>query len=424
MRTPRDHCTAVARAFRPVKSIRQIVVRASTPHMREARETSPTPRALFAVLCLLALTSCSTNRTKLAYTDASNHDWIMPRANPANTGFVASGLANEPYTVLWSTKTGGVAAGEPIVRDGLIFFPGLDRRLEVYDLATGQRRFRKRFDGPVLGVILGDSTFGVLVDQVERRFFTFDLRTARARGNFRVPTVSAPPRALSDSTILMGTWHGSLLCFTSDGREVWNTECDGPIMNAPAIAESVIYVSSGRSLFALRSDNGEKLWEHGANGAIEGAPAVDDHVYFGATDSFATALDIPNGYLIWAQRLGGGIVSTPAVGDDLVYYASNDGSLTALNKQDGSIEWTHNSGAVANLSPTLCGEFILTTSRQATVSMLSAASGDRVWIDTTLSAQAMTSPVVIGDRILLTDSRRSLICLAPASQAPLANPSE
>jgi outer membrane protein assembly factor BamB len=394
------------------------VVQAFSLHKREARN----PISLL-ILALL-LVSCSSGRTKLAYTDSTDHNWLTPRSDAANTGHVASSVINEPYTILWKVKTGGVAASEPIVRDGLIFFSGLDRRLEVYDLATGERRFRKRFDGPVLGVIPGDSTFGVLVDQVERRYFTYDLRTARQTGNFKVPTVSAAPRTHSDSTILLGTWHGQVFCYTHDGREIWHTECDGPVLSPPAIVDSVVYVASGRSLFALKSDDGATIWEHGVSGAIEGGPAVDDHVYFGAIDSFATALRKSDGELVWSTRLGGGVFAAPAIGDSLVYFASNDGSLTALDKNEGIVQWTYDAGAVANLSPTLCGDLLLITSRQATVAMLSAANGEQLWSDSTLSAQAMTSPVVVGDRILLTDSRRLLICLAPASQSPLATPSE
>lgn len=383
-------------------------------------------RAITAiVLALVLLAACSTNRAKLSYTSAESPDWPTPRSNAANTGHIAAGVLNEPYTVLWSARTGGVAACEPVVRDGLIFFSGLDRRVEVYDLDTGERKFRKRFDGPVLGVIPGDSTFGILVDQVERRFFIFDLRTAKEVSSFKVTTVSAPPRALSDTTILLGTWHGRLLCYSLSGDPIWNRECEGPIRQAPSLRDSVIYAASGRSVFALKSRDGAELWQHGVNGSIEGGTAVDDLVYFGAADSFAAALNPVDGELVWSRRLDGGLFATPAVGDSSVFYASNDGSVTALNKKNGKLRWTHRTGSVANLSPTLSGDFVLTTSRQATLTMLSAATGEQLWSDTTLTAQATTAPVVVGDRILLTDSRRLLICLAPASHSQiLSTPAE
>jgi outer membrane protein assembly factor BamB len=383
-------------------------------------------RSLYVIIVFVLIAGtwqggCSSSHPKLPYTNSDSPDWLTPRANAVNTGSVGSTVTNTPYTVLWSRKTGGVAACEPIVRDGLLFFSGLDRRVEVYDLASGERRFRKRFDGPVVGVIAGDSTFGVLVDQAERRYFTFDLRTARKRANFRVPSVSAPPRSLSDTTILLGTWGGRLLCLSTSGSEIWKTECEGPIKNAPAVLDSVVYVSSGRSIFALRATDGAKLWEHGLGGAIEGSPSVDDLIYCGASDSSVTALRTETGDLVWRTHVGGGVFATPTVGDDLVFIASNDGLISALSKADGALRWTYNTEAVANLSPTLCGEYLLTTSRQSAVTMLSAATGEKVWSDSTLAGQAITSPVVVGDRIILTDSQRTLICLAPARQAPLTD---
>ncbi len=376
-------------------------------------------------LALVLLGACSSNRTKLAYTDSATPDWPTQRSNPSNTGSIAIGVTNEPYTVLWSTKTGGVAACEPIVRDGLVFFSGLDRRVEVYDLASGERKFRKRFDGPVLGVIPGDSTFGILVDQAERRYFIYDLRTAKEVSSFKVATVSCAPRTLSDSTVLMGTWHGRLLCYSLSGDPLWNAKCEGPIKQPPAVRDSVIYVASGRSVFALNADDGEEIWQHGVSGAIEGGVAASDLVYFGAADSFAAAINPTTGEVVWSRRLDGGLFATPALGDSIVYFAANDGSITALTKADGALRWTHRTGSVANLSPTLSGDFVLTTSRQATLTMLSAATGEQIWSDTTLTAQATTAPVVVGDRIILTDSRRLLICLAPASHSQiLSTPAE
>jgi outer membrane protein assembly factor BamB len=331
------------------------------------------------------------------------------------------GVTNAPYTILWSVKTGGVAASEPIVRDGLVFFSGLDRRIEIFELSTGQRLFRKRFDGPVLGVIPSDSTFGVLVDQMERRYITYDLRGGKPRSSFRVFSASAAPRMLSDSTMLVVTWQGRVMCVTADGDELWTTECEGAIKSAPAVHDTVVFASAGHSVFALNESDGAKIWEHGVSGAIEGAPAVDDHVYFGAADSFVTALDPTSGSLVWTVRVGGGVYSTPTIGPELLYVASNDGYISALNKRDGRRQWSFNTGAVANLSPTLCGEYLLATSRQSAVTVLDARSGDKSWSDTTLKAQAMSSPVVVGDRIILTDARRNLICLAPATQSAQLN---
>lgn len=372
-------------------------------------------RSYSMVLLALLLASCTSNRTKLAYSDSSAGNWLTSRANPANTGAVDPTLVNSVYTIAWRTKTGGVASCEPVVRDGLLFFSGLDRRVEVFDLTTGERRFRKRFDGPVLGVLSGDSTFGVLVDEEERRYFIYDLRTAKARSSFRMIDASAPPRQLTDSTILFVTWRGIAKSITSDGRKIWEADCEGIIQSSPAITDSTVYVAAGHSIYALDVTTGNKRWEHGVSGAIEGAPAVADKVYFGASDSIAAALEIESGDLVWSASVGGGIHSTPTVGETMIYVAGNDGLITALDKSSGESRWTYNTEAVANLSPTLSGEYLLTTSRQPVVRVLSATTGERLWSDTTLAAQAMTSPLVVGDRIILTDAKRNLICLAPAT---------
>ncbi|HWO58041.1 MAG TPA: PQQ-binding-like beta-propeller repeat protein [bacterium] len=366
-------------------------------------------------LAALALAACSGGRPKLWYPSPGAAGWPTPRADQANSGRAPQALPDVPYTVAWSVKTGGVAASEPVVRDGLVFFPGLDRRIEVYDLASGKRRFRKRLDGPVLGVLAFATDFAVLTDQEDRRFVRFDMKKGKERADFRVHSASAPPRLLNDSTILISTWSAQVRALTPRGEILWETECEGPIRTAPAVVDSVVYAASGRSLFALAADDGSILWQHGVSGAIEGVAVDGGQLFFGGADSFVTALDCRDGHLLWNIRLGGGIFATPAVGSDLIYVAANDGRITALDRQNGQIRWDYALDAIANLSPTLSNDLLLVTARNALVTALSAATGEVVWADTTLSGQAVIAPIIAGDRILLADSKRNLICLAPAT---------
>lgn len=366
-------------------------------------------------LVALVLAACSSGRPKLWYPAPGTADWPTPRGDQANSGRAPQALPDVPYTVAWSVKTGGVAASEPVVRDGLIFFSGLDRRIEVYDLASGERRFRKRLDGPVLGVLAFDADFAVLTDQQDRRLVRFDMKKGKERAEFRVQAASAPPRLLNDSTILISTWNAQVRTLTPQGEILWETECEGPIRTTPAVTDSVVYAASGRSLFALAADDGSILWQHGVAGAIEGVAVDGGQLFFGSADSFVTALDCHDGRLLWTAPLGAGIFATPAIGSDLVYVAANNGRLTALDRESGEIRWDYALDAIANLSPTLSDDRLLVTARNALVTALSAATGEVVWADTTLSGQAVIAPIIVGDRILLADSKRNLICLAPAT---------
>jgi outer membrane protein assembly factor BamB len=320
-----------------------------------------------------------------------------------------------PYQVRWTAKTGGLAAAEPLVKDGILYFSGTDRRIELFDLATGERRFRKRYDGPVLGVVADDSTLGVLTDQDERRFVVLDLRTGERLRAFRMNSASAPPRRLNDSVLVLGSWGGYVLAMNDAGNTVWKTQCDGPIKSAPAISDSIVYVTGGRSLYALNARDGLKIWSHEFHGPVEGGPALDRHLYVGSADSTVCALDPLDGALVWSTTLSGGVFASPTIGDSLIFVAGNDGSISALRREDGKVAWTHTLSVVANHSPTLCGEFLLATSRSAELWVFRAGTGEKLSSEKLLFGQATAPPVVVGDHILLADSHRRIVCLAPAN---------
>ena len=64
-------------------------------------------------------------------------------------------------TLLWRRKTRDVASTDPIVHGGMLYFPGLDGQLDIYDSRTGDRLARLHFKGPVTGLFFHDSTFAV-----------------------------------------------------------------------------------------------------------------------------------------------------------------------------------------------------------------------------------------------------------------------
>ena len=370
-------------------------------------------RSIVVAACVcFVVAACATGKRALRYNGLSDGDWATVRGGPGNPGRSAASASPALNTILWTVKTGGLTGSEPLVRGGLVFHGGLDRRVEVYDARTGDRRYRARFDGPIVGLLPLDSTLIVVTDHPDNRAHLIRLRDGREQSSFRVPNPSAPPRMASDSSFILPTWDGHLVCLSVHGHTIWEATCEGPVLHAPAVADTVVYAASGRSIFAVGLSDGRVFWQHGVAGMIRGGPAVDGHIYFGTADSFVCMLDPANGESTWSRHVGGGITSSPALSDSLVYVTANDGFVYSLSRTTGEIRWKFDTGALANLSPTLVGDQLIVAARQPAVFLLNALTGEK--ISETALKKAADSPPVFGEGfVLVQDFDRHLYCLGP-----------
>ncbi|GAB4318846.1 MAG: hypothetical protein Kow0074_08280 [Candidatus Zixiibacteriota bacterium] len=379
------------------------------PHVCPARRYGIGASLLFLILLI---GGCGFSGKRLATITTEGTMWPTYRANLASNGHIADNSDIRIEAQLWESKTGGVACGEPVVRDGYVFFSGCDRRIEVYDALSGERKFRDRFDGPVAGVDARDSVFVFVTDQNQRRAYVYSREPVQELWTAEIPISQCPPRMLDDGSILIATLHGRLIRMHPDSGVVWDVRTQGQIQAAPAVKDSIIMVPSGRVLSARRLSDGSEIWSHQTSGAVMATPAIDQRVYIGSTDSLLYALDVQSGRMDWFFATNGQLLTTPAVGDSIVYLTANDRNVYALNKRTGKQIWSYETGGPANQSPTLVGNtlFVATTSEE--LLLLDAATGNLIR-EFPLTAPAACAPVVAHNRVYVADQRRRLFCFGP-----------
>ncbi len=371
----------------------------------------PLPFRYIAIICIVfLLAGCGSERLPTITTDGTI--WPTYRANLESNAHIETGAPLRIETQLWESKTGGVACGEPVVRDGYVFFSGCDRRIEVYNALTGERQFRDRFDGPVAGVTAYDSLFAFVTDQNQRQVYVYSRDPVKKVWSTKIPISQSPPRVLDDGSLLIATLHGRLMRVTPDSEVVWDVRTPGQIHAAPASHDSIVVVPSGRVLSARRLSDGSELWSHQTSGAVMATPAIDDRVYIGSTDSLLYAVDVATGRMDWFFATKGQLLTTPAVGDSMVYLAANDRNVYALNKRTGKMIWAYETGGPANQSPTLAGDVLFVATTSEKLLLLDAATGDLIR-EFPLTAPAVTAPVIAHNRVYVADERRRLFCFGP-----------
>jgi outer membrane protein assembly factor BamB len=373
------------------------------------------PLCCFTIFLLLALAGCGLRHAHLNPGPSAPGDWQVLGSSTRNTGAAdPRSIPNQVDTLLWRHKTSGVASTEPIVRGGLLYYPGLDGRLEIYDARLGKRLARVGFKGPVTGVVFDDSGFVVATDQNERRLIFMSYTPLARRYSLSIPTSVVSPRRLDDGSFVVAALNGRVVRYDSLGNVLWTVEAKGPITAAPVVLDSVIFIAAGHFVSARHVGDGGQIWAHQASGAILSAPALGDRAYFGSTDSLLYAVNITTGVMEWFFAARGQIVVSPVLGPGRVYVASNDYRLYALDAATGDTIWSYDTGGPLTTRPTLAGGTLYVGTQKGELLVLDAGTG-ALKRSFSLDGPATTTPVVAGGCVYIADAKRRLYCFGAHS---------
>jgi len=106
--------------------------------------------------------------------------------------------------------------------------------------------------------------------------------------------ITTPP-AVTEDRLVVGTEAGTVLGLdTATGEVVWETPVDDTecVRTAPAVADGVVHVGSGESLYGLDAESGDERWTFALDAAVDSSPAVvDGTVYVVGGDNMLRAIE-------------------------------------------------------------------------------------------------------------------------------------
>lgn len=173
--------------------------------------------------------------------------------------------------------------------------------------------------------------------------------------NGRRNTSTSTPAIAPDGTIYVGSFNGTVLAITPDGKLKWRFKTGLEVHSSPAIGDDgVIYFGSrDRNCYAVNPD-GSLKWKLATGAWVDASPAIarDGTVYFGSWDHHFYAVN-PDGSLKWKFDARGIVDASPAIGaDGTIYFGSHDKNFYALNP-DGSVRWKFATGGEIVASPAI-----------------------------------------------------------------------
>ena len=125
----------------------------------------------------------------------------------------------------------------------------------------------------------------------------------------------------------------------------------------------------------------KQLWTYEAGESIESSAAiVGGTVFVGSQKGELVALSLDNGSVYWKFSTGSPIgESSPAYGSGVVYIGDLGGWLNAVNASDGKKMWAFKTGGEIKSSPVVVGDRVLIGSYDEHLYCLSARNGSVLW---------------------------------------------
>jgi eukaryotic-like serine/threonine-protein kinase len=122
---------------------------------------------------------------------------------------------------------------------------------------------------------------------------------------------------------------------------------------------------------------------------------------------------------LWTWEAGESIESSAAIVGGTVFVGSQKGELVALSLENGSVYWKFDTGSpIGESSPAYGGGVVYIGDLGGWINALNASDGKKLWAFKT-GGEIKSSPVVIGDRVLIGSYDENLYCLSARNGAVL-----
>ena len=194
----------------------------------------------------------------------------------------------------------------------------------------------------------------------------------------------------------------------ADESMLWRHSIGGWVVNAPTVADGVVYVGSDNNhVYALDAGTGGLLWRFETDDVIRSSPTVTGGaVYVGSNDNHVYALDAGTGELLWSYDTGDWVQYSPVVSDGLVYVgamAEGDYKVHALDATTGEEAWVSETPYPygAEFTVAVEGGKLYARGEFGEFHALDAATGEAAW-SFSASIGAEAPHTVVGGVVYLT----------------------
>ncbi len=268
-------------------------------------------------------------------------------------------LQGELFT--FDVKTGGKignlkflgkdASTAPLVlgNDVIVTYAG-DKKysLASYNISQGKINWRKNFGDVQTSPILKDGY--VYFSGLNGVFYKVDKGSGSKIWKYNTKAPVHSTCAIGDGIAVLGNDKGSIFGINiNSGAEKWKVETPQSVISTPLINKGVVFIGGNDSnYYAIGIDSGNIIWKRNLHTKIISGSAVDaiGNLIVGCVDGSVYSLNHETGDVKWSMLTKGTIVSSPLVSGNYIYLSSYDSYVYCLDALNGNVLWT--SGMLEN----------------------------------------------------------------------------
>jgi len=197
--------------------------------------------------------------------------------------------------------------------------------------------------------------------------------------------------------VFVASMDSRIYAFNISGENLWIFRTGGRITSSPALKDNILYVASlYGNVYAINDLSGEHLWKKNV-GVIKKDLMVFDKVYV-ISNNKVLALDVLTGKKIWSRRFNVTLDKSLATDYENIYVAAWD-TVYALAKEDGSIIWSTRLDGRISSSPVVLGDYIIVCTYKGNLSCISNTDGSIASVFS-IESYVISSPTFFKDGIL------------------------
>ena len=237
-----------------------------------------------------------------------------------------------------------------------------------------------------------------------------------------------------ENMLLIGTNQGEVIAYEANGNVLWRSRVSSEVLSSPVAAGSTVVVRSGDSqVFGLDARDGRQLWVYQSPPqslilrATPGIVMVDENAMIsGFPGGRLTKLDTRDGSLLWdiavATPRGNNelermtdVAGTPLIEGEAVCAVAFQGRIGCFDTEKGEQIWARSASSAGSIVAD--GQNVYYTEADGTVVAYDKVSGASVWRQEKLLYRRVSSPVLIGEWLVVGDFEGYLHVLSPSDGA-------
>ncbi|UCD64997.1 MAG: PQQ-binding-like beta-propeller repeat protein [Candidatus Zixiibacteriota bacterium] len=382
-------------------------------------------RYIIAALSALLLLTAGCSRRYRADSEMLGVEsaWPYHRGGLSSLGALTDGGFSGRLDLLWEFQSNDKPVGPLTIQHDHLVYPGARNKIKFLDAVTGKYLgYIKPRGTPQTGLIVADSLAIFAVSPRHSRLSCYHVTSGKELWRRRVGDAS-PGLIVVDDRLVVGASDGVLLALEPQtGNLIWHFRGDCRFL-APAssAAGKVLQPGDNGYLYALSVRDGRELFRSRLDGPLVNPVAVAERIYATDASGMVYCLDTSKGDIIWQTQLKGPVWTSPAVADGRVFVGHSAGELVALDAALGHILWKFDAVDVIKASAVVAGKYVVVATMTGKLYSLEAASG-QVVAEREIDGAISTAPVTDGERVYVASDKGLIACFGLTLPADESDP--